>query len=184
MLPKHCRVTTPKAKNRTLRNFDHSFAAAKDHSALNAPLRRCTSMTSPFIGQVIETLAFSVDDSVWSQVYTVGFCPPSTIKLLPVIQAARAEMRNPTISAISCGMPIRRKGIAAVMASGVMPKAFVKSARTTSASGVTTLPGGHRVHAHTMRRYFGSKRLAPRIHCRLGGRIVDHRATRRSERRF
>jgi len=31
-------------------------------------------------------------------VHTVAFCPPSTMKLLPVIQAARSEMRNPTIS--------------------------------------------------------------------------------------
>jgi hypothetical protein len=51
-------------------------------------------------------------------VYTVGFCPPSTMKLLSVIQAARSEMRNPTISARSCGTPIRPKGIAAVMISG------------------------------------------------------------------
>jgi hypothetical protein len=43
-------------------------------------------------------------------------------------------MRNPTISAISCGMPIRCKRIAAVTASAVMPNAFVKSARTTSDS--------------------------------------------------
>src|SRR5260221_14650048 len=34
--------------------------------------------------------------------HTEGFCPPSTMKLLRVIQPARSEMRNPTISAISC----------------------------------------------------------------------------------
>src|ERR1700736_2308837 len=70
-----------------------------------------------------------------------GFCPPSTMKLLPVIQPARSETRNPTSSATSCGIPIRRKGIAAVMASVVIPNAFVKSARTASAPGVATLPG-------------------------------------------
>jgi hypothetical protein len=31
-------------------------------------------------------------------VYTVGFCALSTMKLLPVIRAARSETRNPTIS--------------------------------------------------------------------------------------
>ncbi len=33
-------VTTPNVKNRTLRNFDHSFEAAKGRRGLKEPLRR------------------------------------------------------------------------------------------------------------------------------------------------
>jgi hypothetical protein len=33
-------------------------------------------------------------------VHTVGFCAPSTMKLLPVIEAARPETKNPTISVL------------------------------------------------------------------------------------
>jgi len=33
-------------------------------------------------------------------VCTVEFCAPSTMKLLPVIRAARSETRNPTISVL------------------------------------------------------------------------------------
>ena len=33
-------VTTPNVKNRTLRNFDHSFEAAKGRRGLKTPLRR------------------------------------------------------------------------------------------------------------------------------------------------
>jgi hypothetical protein len=43
--------------------------------------------------------------------------------------------------------------------------------------------GSNGVYPHPVRRHFGSERLAPRIHRCLCGRIVNHRATRRSERR-